>query len=290
MKNFSLQHPKARRYVYEWVFHEALAREDLLPLRYEFVELTLNGKDLGVFALEEHFDKRLVEHRRRREGPILKFDESLHWAGHPGDRRCGDESPTGMRGYRAAAVDTFRAPSQAEAPDLWKVLVAATSLLESFRAGELPVAQAFDSKKLATYFALADLLGAEHAAVWHNFRFYYDPSPRGSSPSVSTGTRALRLHNVLGSNELLEEDKGGFRVRIFADPAFMAEYVAQLERVSDPAYLDALLAELAPGIERNLRILHKEFPWQRFDEEIFQGNARTSSATCCRRPRGCTPT
>jgi hypothetical protein len=275
MKNFSLQHPKARRYVYEWVFHEALAREDLLPLRYEFVELTLNGKDLGVFALEEHFDKRLVEHRSRREGPILKFDESLHWADILATGDTGDESPTGMRGYRAAAVDAFRAPSQAEEPDLWKVLVAATSLLESFRAGEIPVAQAFDSKKLATYFALVDLLGAEHAAVWHNFRFYYDPIATRLEPIGFDGNAGSPLHNVLGSNELLEGDQGGFRASVFADPAFMAEYVAQLERVSDPAYLDALLTELGPGIASNLRILHKEFPWQRFDAEIFRANART---------------
>jgi hypothetical protein len=54
----------------------------------------------------------------------------------------------------------------------------------------------------------------------------------------------------------------------------MAEYVAQLERVSDPAYLGALLAEIQPGLERNLRILHKEFPWQRFDPEIFRENQR----------------
>jgi hypothetical protein len=275
MKNFSLQHPKARRYVYEWVFHEALAREDLLPLRYEFVELTVNGKDLGVYALEEHFDKRLVEHRKRREGPILKFDESLHWADILATGDTGNASPTGMRGFRAAAIDSFRAPLRAEEPDQWKVLVAATSLLEAFRAGEIPVAQAFDTKKLATYFALVDLLGAEHAAVWHNLRFYYDPIATRLEPIGFDGNAGAPLHNVLGSNELLEQDQGGFRSRVFADPAFMAEYVAQLERLSDPAYLDAFLGAVEPGIQQNLRILHQEFPWQRFDAEIFRANAKT---------------
>lgn len=275
MKNFSLQHPKARRYVYEWAFFEALAREDLLPLRYEFVELTLNGKDLGVYAIEEHFDKRLVENRRRREGPILKFDETLHWADILATGEPGDESPTGMRGFRAAAVDAFRAPLKAENPDQWNLLVAATSLLEDFRAGELRVAQVFDSKKLATYFALVDLLGAEHAAVWHNLRFYYDPIASRLEPIGFDANAGAPLPNVLGSNELLEQDHGGYKSRLFADPAFMAEYVAQLERVSDPAYLDALLEAIEPGVERNLRILHKEFPWQRFDPGIFRANART---------------
>ena len=174
MKSFSLQHPKTRRFVYEWVFHQALTREDIVALRYEFVELTVNGKDLGVYALEEHFDKRLVEYRRRREGPILKFDESLHWSDIAATGEVGDLSPTGLRGFRAAAVDTFGAVPPKDDPQ-YPVVLTATSLLEAFRAGELPVAQAFDSKKLATYFALLDLLGAEHGGVWHNIRFYYDP-------------------------------------------------------------------------------------------------------------------
>src|SRR3990172_4929026 len=141
MKSFSLQHPKTRRFVYEWVFHQALTREDIVALRYEFVELTVNGKDLGVYALEEHFDKRLVEYRRRREGPILKFDESLHWSDIAATGEVGDLSPTGLRGFRAAAVDTFGAVPPKDDPQ-YPVLLAATSLLAAFRAGELPVAQA----------------------------------------------------------------------------------------------------------------------------------------------------
>jgi hypothetical protein len=275
MKTFSLQHPGARRFIYEWAFHAALAREDLIPLRYEFVKLTVNGKDLGVYALEEHFDKRLVENRRRREGPILKFDESLHWddllamGGEPG------YSPTGLRGFRAAAIDTFRAASQREEPAQWSLLMSAVSLLEAFRAGELPVAEVFDTRKLATYFALLDLLGADHAASWINLRFYYDPIASRLEPIGFDGNAGAPLQNVLGSRELIEGDAGGFRALAFADPAFLAEYVAQLERVSTEGYLEALLAELAPGIERNLRILHEDYPWLRFDTGIFEGNRRT---------------
>ena len=77
MKEFSIQHPKTRNYVYEWLFHEALKREDLLSLRYEFIDVTLNGKDLGTYALEESFEKRLIEHNGYREGPIVRFNEDL---------------------------------------------------------------------------------------------------------------------------------------------------------------------------------------------------------------------
>src|SRR5262245_29362170 len=273
MRNFSVQHPKTRRFVYEWVFHQALAREDIIPLRYEFVDLSLNGKDLGIYALEEHFDKQLLEYRQRREGPILKFDESLHWADIAATGEVGDTSPTGVRGFRTAPVDTFGALPPKDDPN-YPVVLAAATLLESFRAGELPVAQVFDSKKLATFFALLDLLGAEHGGVWHNLRFYYDPIASRLEPVGFDANAGAPLGALLGSSDLLREDGAGFRALLFADPAFMAEYVANLERVSDPAYLDALLAEIEPGLERNMRILHTEFPWQRFDPEVFRANAR----------------
>lgn len=79
MKTFSIQHPKTRNYMSEWLFHRLLKYEGLIALRYDFIKAIINGKDLGVFALEEHFEKRLIEHNELREGPIIKFNENLLW-------------------------------------------------------------------------------------------------------------------------------------------------------------------------------------------------------------------
>ena len=75
MKRFSLHHAVARNYVYEWLFHTVLKREGIIGLRYRFVTLHVNGTSQGIYALEENFDKRLLENNKRREGPILKFAE-----------------------------------------------------------------------------------------------------------------------------------------------------------------------------------------------------------------------
>jgi len=48
MKQFSIHHPNTRNYVYEWIFHQALKREGVLSLRYDFIEVTLNGKFLDI--------------------------------------------------------------------------------------------------------------------------------------------------------------------------------------------------------------------------------------------------
>ena len=79
MNKFSLQTPASRNYIYEWIFHKLLKKEGLPALRYTFVQLDVNGKDQGIYAVEEHFDKRLIESNQYKEGPILKYDESLYY-------------------------------------------------------------------------------------------------------------------------------------------------------------------------------------------------------------------
>ena len=84
MRKFSVQHPKTRNYLWEWLFNKVVKRNNLVGLRYDFVDLELNVVDrdsiqriqLGIMAIEESFDKILIENNRRREGVIIAFDES----------------------------------------------------------------------------------------------------------------------------------------------------------------------------------------------------------------------
>src|SRR5690606_21660102 len=64
----------------EWLMLEAARREGLLAPRATFVNVTLNGANRGVYYLEEHFAKELLESQGRREGPIVRFNESTMWA------------------------------------------------------------------------------------------------------------------------------------------------------------------------------------------------------------------
>ena len=81
--------------------HQVYLREGVLTTRYEFVPIMINGKTMGVYALEEHFDKQLVEAKGRREGPILKFNEEGVW-----ETRVGDPGSYHSLPYFAAAEVT----------------------------------------------------------------------------------------------------------------------------------------------------------------------------------------
>jgi hypothetical protein len=79
MRRFSIQAPVVRDYQTEPIFLEHLRREGVLTPRFRFVEVSIKGKDIGVMAVEEHFSTELLESQKRREGVILRFDDSAFW-------------------------------------------------------------------------------------------------------------------------------------------------------------------------------------------------------------------
>ncbi len=272
MKQFSLHHPRARNFAYEWLFHRALEREDILGLRYEFVEVSLNDKNLGVYALEEHFEKRLIESQRRREGPIVKMNEELLWADRAATPRTVAMSPTGIQSEQAAYVDAFGVESMLDNPTMYKRFRLAGSLLESVRSGDLPAHKVFDVQRLATYFAVCDLLGSSHAVVWHNMRFYYNPVTALLEPigfDANAGKKTVTPHGAMRDWESASRK---FKDVVFSDPIFSAEYTRALERVSKAGYLESLLDETRADLEHQLTILYKEFPYFHFSKSVFEHN------------------
>ena len=77
MRRFSIQQPKTRDFLYEWLFMKVLSEETLISHRTKFIETIINGNNLGVYFLEEQHSKQLIENNKRREGPIIGLDKNL---------------------------------------------------------------------------------------------------------------------------------------------------------------------------------------------------------------------
>ena len=74
---FSLQKPRARNYLHEWIFHKLCSELGLVTLNYNFINLIKNGENKGLYVFEESFSNELVERNKRRNGPILSLDEKI---------------------------------------------------------------------------------------------------------------------------------------------------------------------------------------------------------------------
>jgi hypothetical protein len=268
MKQFSLQHPGTRNYIYEWLYHKALQREGVIALRYKFVEVSLNGKDLGVYALEEHFEKRLVENNRRREGPIVRFDEDAMWREITDQMRPFGVVEDGQSGsYTSSKVDGFQSGQLLSGPDSAKRYGQIVQRMEGFRSGRLATGDVFDVELLGKYFAIVDLLGAEHGSRWHNIRFYCNPVTTRLEPvgfDANAGRPIERLIGMEWEDVRQKADAArrneSFRGRLFADPLLRRAYVKHLERVSEESYADQLLADLSEELGASLKILYREWP------------------------------
>ncbi len=267
MAVFSLQSPSTRNFDGEWLYHQALQREGVLGLRYSFARLFINGEDRGIYAVEEHFAKELLEAQERREGPIIKFSEDELWARYARLRQEGIYEDEGFQmarpevpfhyeaydSYQAGPPDTFGKTDPVEAPKLDRMRQAAEQLLRAFAAGELPASRVFDVPKLAKYLALSELLDAPHALIWTNVRFYYDPltarlQPIGFDACPQFGGKALFC---------LAEP---WTLQALADPLVCAAFVTELERVTQPEYVEELRTDFEPGWRAQLRLLQQEWP------------------------------
>lgn len=268
---FSLHAPIHRNYLHEWLFLKAAKDEGLIALRYHFHEVFINGEPYGIYAFEEHFTKRLVENNQRREGPILKFDESDFWrqfadlggqehlAFYWGKRSHMD--------FQASQVDSFRTKRLMSSEEGRAAFAKAATLLDRFRSGDIKASEAFDAGQMGKYFALIDLFGAWHAARWHNIRFYLNPISGKLEPIPfdGMGGRMAQLSCVSTS---------GFFKLFFQDPALFREYVANLEKVSKESYLQGLTGKFSGKLASNEKYIQLDEPGYSFDWAVLERNAQ----------------
>jgi len=271
LKSFSIQSPHTRSFLHEWFMHQVYLREGVLTTRYEFVPVIVNGKQMGVYALEEHFDKQLVENKGKREGPVIKFNEEGVW-----ETRIGDPGGYHSLPYFAAAeVIPFKQNRTMTNPVLKQHFKTAQSLLLRYKAFDKNIEEIFDLDKLAKFYALTDLANTDHALIWHNLRFYYNPVSRKLEP-IAYDCYPEKIE--MSANQPIfgySKDKTAFpdynfiHYSIFNNNSFKALYVSYLKKFSSSKYLNTLFNELDPDLDLFGKLLTKEYPSSKFNKAFY---------------------
>ena len=267
MRRFSLHHPKERNFIWEMIYHKMLSNEGLISLRYKFIRLKLNGKDLGIYALEEHFTKYLIENNKNREAPIIKFSESNYWSG-------ANLYPSGfhdVESYTTAGIEAFELNSLRRDTSLFEKYKRGVFLLGGFRDGSLTTSQVFDVEKLAKYLAITDLLGAYHGNRWHNKRFYINPVNSKIEPIGYDGMAGYQINSLSMHAHRLNKKH---HETIFSDKKLFKSYVKHLKRVSSPTYIDSFFIENQDDIDHVMKIIYQEFPSYQFNRDVILKNGK----------------
>ena len=57
VRRFSIQQPKTRDFLYEWLFMKVLEKEKLISHRTKYLETVVNGNSLGIYFLKSNIRK-----------------------------------------------------------------------------------------------------------------------------------------------------------------------------------------------------------------------------------------
>lgn len=269
MRKFSVQHPKARNYLWEWLFNKVVKDNDLVGLRYDFLNAQMQIKDrdsvipMGIMALEESFDKILIENNRRREGLILAFDESSMWNERKQirDMEVDLKKDVDMPKRGELPVKVYNENKTLSSPVLSRQFEIGRNLLLGLRDGKLKLSEAFDVDKLTTYIALSNLFGGHHGLHVENIRTYYNPVTNKLEPVSFDSNSGYNI------STLLEYPIG------IHDDLFREKLVEKYTLISSEAFISSFIRKYEEQLNELAMPLSGEFNEAGLDFEILRHNA-----------------
>jgi len=285
MKAFSLMKPQMGSFLGDWLLHQMLSSKGLISPRYDFIEVVINGKSLGIYIIEEHFEKRMLENRKRREGPIIRFAENvLYRSVYRNDK---DDNTFREGKIWWASIDAYNTKKLMENNQLYDQFMKAKNLIEAFRQKKLKASEVFDNKKLAYLLAIEGLFGRRHSSLLSNIRFYYNPIISRLEPIANDGSATQAIVNKekikdphIAINNMIVEDMINFTYVeerwhhiLFQDIDFYEEYIRAVDVVSQKQFLDEFFLKSKDELNHSIKLLHTTYPNYRFnDKKILFAN------------------
>ena len=230
LEEFSVQKPITRNYIYEFIFHKFLEFNNLISLKYFFVNLFINDTDQGIYAVEEGFSKELVERNKKRNGPIFGLEE-----------KKGEIYPNIEHDLYSTEYWT------SNFPDLTN---SALSKLEEIKQKDSDFSKYFDLKKWALYFAIIDLTQNYHGSVPKSVKLYYNPVSAKFEPIGFDGHYNSTLFNDFILLDFLDEENKkcnwicGERVwylKFLKNEEFQTYYKKMLKKISNKNFINKFI-------------------------------------------------
>lgn len=273
MSRFSLQAPGTRNYAYEWVYHELLKNEGVIYLKYDFINLKLNDKDLGIYAVEEHFGQHVLERNDRPNGAILRWNPNLYWEWRI-DELQGTYLDEEYGSYSASFAEPYEKGTVEDDSVLTQTYKKGAGLLEEFRRGNKMTSEVFDVEKMARFHAIIDLVGGQHSLDWSDVKFFYNSETDKIEPVGYESFSVRKTERIAGQRipSDYEVPQFNYHDQLFSDPVFFAAYISELERICDEKYFHEFIEKIQPELDQKLGVLAHEFPYRKFTFDPYFEN------------------
>lgn len=283
MQSFSVQEPMTRGMLRNWVFAKVMEHIDILHPRTDFILMKQNNNDRFVFSFEEHFTKNLLESQERREGPILKFEETRLWDITKRHIKYFNgqlpELEEKEKSYWASGITAFKEKKTLNNPVLQEQYEQAQNLMLQYKYGLAKPKDIFDLDRMARYLAMTDICLAHHAITWHNQRFYYNPVTAVLEPigfDAYSHEDPDNYASAIWSEEVYAKNKNTYEPleKLFEDDDFIFLYFRYLYMYSKPGFIGRILDELEEGIALREQFLRTRFEGYSYDRKEILNKAK----------------
>lgn len=252
MRKFNLLVPEARGFLTDWLATKILKARGLIGIRNDFIQMSINGDNMGLYYLEEKFEKRLVESNSRKEGIIFR-----------------------IKNYE---IDAHEMQSIKSNPELLSQYVLLKKLYLSFLDGKVPPEDLFDLKKLASFAVVSDLIETKHAFFHSNLRFYFNPitglcEPISREQRYFQGAFETRFITVYDNACAMQIEESPDEVdsataikrskiygKIFNNPIFEEHYIKEAALLANKNYVDSILNS-DESLNRLTKLVYKVNPF-----------------------------
>ncbi len=305
MRRFSLHAPWARGFHLEPLFLDVLRSSGFLAPRADIVDLSINGRHIGLMEIEGHIGSELLTGSVRPRGIFLKLDEDRLWREWvAGAERLGVPwsievpKPKEADNWRTARIDAFEMREIRASESLSAHHARATELLQGAMDGELSPSEVFDAERWGAFLAHCDIFGATHMVLWNNLRFYFDPTSDRLEPvAFDTGVLPGRQRQALATGVSLDCVGGelALTTALVADPVIRSAFIQALRRLDPQVQAEPFEDFLRERERRYLGALGTDYPWlhsfdldavrrraaalQVIDEDNFENHVRGADAT-----------
>ena len=216
LSEFSLQHPLVRDFQLEALFMHVSKHYEIIATHLELRKLYVNGKNNGIFLLEEVGTKEHLEKNNRVNSVVIRFNAPRY------RELIGTNVAYYGRNvnYRTSPIDSLNTSKIKNNPELSKFEKQAKGLLRSFLDGNSPAEKVFDPVLMGRYLGIAEVFGAIHPLIFHNYLFYYNPDTMKLEPIAYDAS----LHQRYVSNVKVSNLTDGFTEELLKNEFIFKNY------------------------------------------------------------------
>lgn len=273
LREFQVHKSICRDHINEWVFHELMEKEGVMHTGYSFIQMSINGADKGVYALEPSFTNELFEIKGMDPEPIVRINENGLW-----NNSSKGLNKYGNLSYVSAEVKGFKSQRGLKKKSFKK----AKELLYDYKMNKKSADEVFNVDLMGRYVAIIDLCKAYHSLNWTNVRFYLDENEKlcpigfdayNQNGFMGIGTPFLGYHED-GKCSIEKDGDYCFREALFNSPGFVEKYYFYLDQYAQDDFIDAALSEMNAEIRVFEAAINKQDDKYFYDFNWLKKNAK----------------